>query len=246
MSTQWIEPDWPAPGNVKSLVTTREGGFSQAPYDSFNLATHVGDALEDVENNRARLSQALNLEPDQFHWLSQVHSTRIVETKEAAEVKEADGIDSKYSGEVCVVMTADCLPVLLCNQSGTQVSAVHAGWRGLANGILAQAVSRFSDPASVIAWLGPAISQKHFEVGGEVRDQFIARNRSMLRAFVASSNIGKYMADLYELARIELNKLGVQSIHGGDFCTYTDQARFYSYRRDGSKSGRMASLIWLD
>lgn len=241
-----IVPNWPAPSNVKSLITTRQGGASAVPFDSMNLALHVGDDVECVMANRAHLAEIAGVPEGKVCWLNQVHGTRVVTASHLSKESEADACDSVTSGMVCAVMTADCLPVLLCNQAGTRVAAVHAGWRGLADGVIEAAVKRFSTGDSIIAFLGPAIGPEHFEVGHEVYEQFVARSACMANAFEPIERAQKYMADIYQLARIALAELGVNQVFGGDFCTYSDAARFYSYRRDGAKTGRMASIIWLD
>lgn len=247
-----IEPDWPAPSCVKSIVTTRIGGVSRVPFRSMNLGGHVGDLADNVRINRERLAQLCDLESSHIHWLNQVHGTDVIDV-DAAFVREnstspisADGSTTMLERQACVVMTADCLPVLLCDESGERVAAVHAGWRGLASGVLTKAVSRFSDPSKVMAYLGPAISQTHFEVGEEVREQFVQLNEMNEEAFVASGTKGKFYADLCDLAYFALMDLGVSQVYGGDFCTYAEKERFFSFRRDGEHSGRMASMIYID
>ena len=241
----WIKPDWPVPTHVCSLVTTRFGGTSHMPYSSMNLAQHVSDSESAVAENRAILACALKLPESGFCWLQQVHSNKVVRaTLKSLEV-DADASFTDQNNQVCVVMTADCLPVLLCNESGSMVAAVHAGWRGLANGILFNALEKFSKTEAVLAWLGPAIGVQHFEVGDEVRQTFCRQSAENVQAFYSSQRAGKWYADIYQLARTQLEALGVSDIYGGDFCTYADAERFYSYRRDGMHSGRMASMIWL-
>lgn len=255
-------PDWPAPVTVQSAITTRIGGFSLKPWNSLNLAFHVGDDTQRVDQNWAQLTSQLKLPPSP-QLLNQVHGTDLVEALCEGLVPTADGCFSHKQERACVVMTADCLPILLCNTAGTEVAAVHAGWRGLAAGIVSHAISCFSSPTNqLMAYLGPAISQKHFEVGAEVRQAFLSdsfhRNSKskVTNCFSkpegdfhegesrVDSSADKWMADLYGLARIALNEAGVDQIYGGDFCTYEDTCRFYSYRRDG-QTGRMASLIWI-
>jgi YfiH family protein len=239
-----ISADWPAPANIRAFTTTRLGGVSQPPYESFNLATHVHDDPLAVQQNRERLAGALSL-PSEPAWLEQVHSNRIVSISEYTEPVEADGGITQIPGEVCVVLTADCLPVLLCNRAGTQVAAVHAGWKGLADGIVENAVDMFTDkPDDVLVWLGPAIGPHAFEVGEEVRSAFMAHDQGCADAFVPTSE-GKWLADLYRVTRQRLGMLGVGMVFGGGLCTYSDVRRFYSYRRDGV-TGRMASLIWME
>ena len=245
-----VSADWPAPTNVRVAMTTRAGGVSIAPFDSNNLGTHVGDNDIAVAANRAALQQQLAL-PTQPQWLEQIHGTRVVAAATDGRVRTADGCYSREAGVACAVMTADCLPVLICDRQGTQVAAVHAGWRGLAKGILAEALESFScDAAQLLVYFGPALGSDHFEVGIEVLETFFAAARTPAQAEAVSAAFRPspkplhFYADLYALARAELATLGVEAIYGGDCCTYGDPQRFYSYRRDG-KTGRMASLIWL-
>jgi len=239
-----IAPDWRAPVNVHAWVTTRQGGVSQPPYAEFNLATHVGDDPEAVAANRNLLCDALAL-PSAPHWLEQVHGCAIAEVKDAyISPVCADAAFTRARGQVCAVLTADCLPILLCDVHGTAVAAVHAGWRGLLDGVIESAVAHFAVPAEVMAWLGPAIGPASFEVGEEVRAAFIARDRGAASAFSPGQDARHWQADLYDLARIRLRKLGVHEIYGGGFDTATDP-RFYSHRASGGQAGRFASLIWL-
>jgi hypothetical protein len=236
----WLTPDWPAPIWVKACITTRSGGISAAPFDSFNLGEHVEDDPVAVTKNRQRLISQLGCKPA---WLRQVHGVAVVPA-EPGDVLEADASWTATPGVACSVMTADCLPALFCDRAGSRVAAAHAGWRGLAGGVLeatldAQAVA----PEDVLAWLGPAIGPHAFEVGAEVREAFMAVHPQAAEAFVASVNPGRYMADIYQLARIRLAARGVTAVYGGGFCTYSDP-RFYSYRRT-AQTGRFASLIWL-
>lgn len=246
-------PKWPLPAGVRACITTRENGLgaSAKPFDSFNLALHVNDDAKVVERNRAALltsQSALN----SVQWLQQVHGTDCVEAQPDGVERTADASFSCNSGVACSVMTADCLPVLFADTAGTQVAAAHAGWRGLVGGVLAETVASFSvSPAELTAYLGPAIGPRQFEVGLEVLEAFFASARdeqqleSVALAFKPSSRPLHFYADLYVLARAELRALGLSSIHGGDFCTFTDSARFYSYRKN-KHTGRMASLIWLE
>lgn len=240
---QFIIPDWPAPANVRVVVTTRIGGASRAPYDSFNLAAHVGDDPAAVRANRAQLRSTLQL-PGEPVWLRQVHGVNVIDAARAPAESEADGAFATQPGAVCVVLTADCLPVFLCDRAGTRVAVLHAGWRGLAAGVIEQGVQalQVAGPA-LLAWLGPAIGPQAFEVGPEVRDAFVRHDAQAANAFRTRRG-DRYLADIYSLARQRLVRLGVEAVHGGGFCTATDHARFYSYRRDGA-CGRMASLIWL-
>ena len=240
---QWIVPDWPAPDGVQALVTTRQGGCSLPPYQGWNLGDHVGDAPDKVRANRALLRERLNL-PAGPLWLRQVHGCAVAGAGTAGPGCEADAIVAEKPGQVCAVLTADCLPVLFCDRDCRRIAAVHAGWRGLAAGVLEATVQRMGIPGPrLLAWLGPAIGPAAFEGGGEVREVFVGRDAMAARAFVASG-ADRWHADIYELARQRLAKLQVGFVGGGDCCTVSDPERFYSYRRDGV-TGRMASLIWM-
>ncbi|MDD1135119.1 peptidoglycan editing factor PgeF [Pseudomonas shahriarae] len=237
----WLIPDWPAPAGVKACVTTRAGGVSLAPFDSLNLGDHVEDSPEAVLENRRRLTAAFAIQPA---WLRQVHGVVVVEA-DPGWIAEADGSWTGTPGIACTAMTADCLPALFCNKSGTRVAAAHAGWRGLAAGVLeAAADSLDAAPADVLVWLGPAIGPKAFEVGPEVREAFMQQHPQTAQAFVPSYNPGKFLADIYQLARLRLAARGITSVYGGGLCTVTDP-RFFSYRRS-PRTGRFASLIWLE
>lgn len=239
----WFTPDWPLPPGVHALQTTRLGGVSDAPWRSLNLGDHVGDDPARVAANRALLSARLPALP---RWLKQVHGTTVLDADaDIAGVPEADAAVARKAARVCVVMTADCLPVLLCDRAGSVVAAVHAGWRGLRAGVLETSVAAMKvAPAGLSAWLGPAIGPLSFEVGAEVREAFVADDPGAIEAFVAGTD-GRYLADLYLLARQRLLRTGVTEIHGGGFCTLRDPARYFSYRRDGI-TGRMATLIWRE
>ncbi|WP_415902238.1 peptidoglycan editing factor PgeF [Neptuniibacter sp. QD29_5] len=242
---QFILPDWNAPQGVKACTTTRIDGVSGGVYKGLNLGDHVRDDPEHVKQNRQALIHELDLSRSP-QWLSQVHGIELVEAQDDGVCREADGCWSQESGQACIVMTADCLPVLFADGDGKRVAAVHAGWRGLLDGILEQAVAGFEKPENLHAWLGPAIGPDAFEVGEEVRDQFVAFQVQADLAFSpVKDSPGKYLADIYQLARQRLDSVGVKSISGGEYCTYTDAERFYSYRRDGV-TGRMASLIWIE
>lgn len=250
MSNELIFPDWPAPAGVQACITTRAGGASSGPYASNNLAFHVGDDQATVAENRNRLLGKLEL-PLAPQWLEQIHGQKVVAARADERVRTADGSYSSAPGLACAVLTADCLPVLLCNKAGSRVAAVHAGWRGLAKGIVGRALSQFEDaPEQLLAYLGPAISKAHFEVGIEVLEAFFKGARSAEHAerigaaFAPSSRPMRFYADIYALARAELEALGVGAVYGGNYCTFAEGQRFYSYRREG-ETGRMASLIWL-
>ena len=242
--SDWIVPDWPAPAKVRALITTRAGGASRGAHAGLNLGMSCGDDTEVVAQNRASLLQRLPAEP---LWLRQVHGTNVIEAEAADGTPEADAAVARRPGKVCAVLTADCLPLLLCDEAGTRVAAVHAGWRGLCAGVIEQTLHAMDrPPQKVLAYLGPAIGPEAYEVGAEVREAFIAADSEgdTGSAFVPGKP-GKFYADLYALARRRLARSGVARIHGGGFCTYTERERFYSYRRDGV-TGRMASLIWME
>ncbi|MFO7641292.1 MAG: peptidoglycan editing factor PgeF [Candidatus Competibacteraceae bacterium] len=238
-----IFPDWPAPTRVWAVSTTRAGGVSLPPYDRLNLATHVGDDPACIAENRRRLAVMAGF-PAEPAWLEQVHGTTVAAAETVDAPVAADAAWTRVPGQPCVVMTADCLPVLLCDRAGTVVAAAHAGWRGLAGGVIAATVARLNAaPAELLAWLGPAIGPAAFEVGEEVRAAFLALDAGNAGCFQPSPT-GRWLADLYELARRQLRRLGVPAIYGGDHCTFSEPERFFSYRRE-SRTGRMATLIWL-
>ena len=237
----FLIPDWPAPAGVRACVTTRAGGVSKAPFDSFNLGDHVADDPVAVAHNRQRLTHIFDVQPA---WLSQVHGV-VVAPANPQHIAEADASWTATPGIACTVMTADCLPALFCDRAGTRVAAAHAGWRGLAAGVLEAAAQSLNvEPPDLLVWLGPAIGPAAFEVGGEVRDVFIEDLPEAAAAFVPSVNEGRYMADIYELARLRLARFGITAVYGGGFCTVTDP-RFFSYRRSPC-TGRFASLIWIE
>lgn len=241
MALDLLFPEWPVPGNVRSLQTLRSGGCSPAPWTSFNLGDHVGDEPSRVAANRAALRDLLPAEP---LWLQQVHGLAVLDAGSPAASLEADASFARETGKVCAVMTADCLPVLFCDHAGTVVAAAHAGWRGLLAGVLESTMQRMAvPPGELLAWLGPAIGPQAFEVGDEVRAAFVARDALAASAF-SPLGTGKWLADICQLARQRLQAAGVGSISGGEWCTVSDATRFFSYRRDGV-TGRMASLIWL-
>ncbi len=239
-----IRPRWDAPERVRVVSTTRQGGFSAAPYDTLNLAESVGDDADAVARNRARLAERLALaeEPD---WLVQVHGCGVVSAATRGQPRQADASWTNRPGPVCAVLTADCMPVVLTNRTGDRVAVAHAGWRGLAGGVLEAAVAALDAPGDdVLAWLGPAIGPDVFEVGAEVRDAFLDWGQVAAAAF-RPSPAGRWLADLYELARLRLRAMNVDAVWGGEYCTYGQPGLFYSYRRDGPRTGRMATLAWL-
>lgn len=277
----WLVPEWPAPANIHAATTLRTGGVSQGVYSSLNPAAHVGDDIGLVEQNRQKIRDMLNL-PSEPVWLEQIHSDRVVKAVKPTDsapgkgdMKGGQQADASYTDEagvVCVVMTADCLPLLVCTEDGTRVAAIHAGWRGLLAGVIGNTLSavqnldnsaplclestrvdsdQISDPflkqergEKLLVWLGPAIGPDCFEVGSDVRDAFLEKSTEFNSAFKKQNN-DKWLADIYQMARIELAKLGVTDIYGGTYCTVTEHERFYSYRRE-AQTGRMATLIWRD
>ncbi len=240
---EWLEPEWPVPRRVRVVSTLRTGGASSGPYASLNLAAHVGDDPGSVNENRRRLSEAAGL-PSEPLWLEQVHGCDVVAHLGQAGVPRADAAIAVAPGRVCAVMTADCLPVVLADHAATRVAVAHAGWRGLAGGVLEATVAALGgDAAELVAWLGPAIGQGAFEVGAEVRQAFVQRFAAADACFTGNHR-GRFQADLNALARLALARAGVVSVFGGAWCTATDPERFFSFRRDGV-TGRMATLAWL-
>jgi hypothetical protein len=251
VETALITPDWPAPANVRALQTTRDGGVSEGAYAALNLGDHVGDDPVAVARNRALLRAILPSDPV---WLKQVHGNIVADADRTVGVPDADAALARQPGKVCAVMTADCLPLLLCDEAGTVVAAAHAGWRGLAGGVVEATVKAMNvAPEQLLAWLGPAIGPQAFEVGEEVRQAFMVHDPEAAKAFAPCFSLTphpspltahKWMADIYLLARQRLAMLGVERVYDGGLCTYTDAERFYSYRRDQA-TGRMATLVWL-
>lgn len=238
---EWIEPDWPAPGRVGALVSTRRGGSSVGAFASLNLGTRVGDDPAAVAENRARVRALLPAEPV---WLRQVHGLDVVDAAGAEADVTADAAFTRAPGVVCAIQVADCLPVLFCDRDGTTVAAAHAGWRGLSAGVLERTVAAFEAPAdTLLAWLGPAIGPTAFEVGMDVFEAFTTTDPQAADAF-RPLPAGKWLADLYVLARRRLARAGVHAVYGGGLCTVSDPARFFSYRRD-RVTGRQAAFIWL-
>lgn len=241
-----IRANWDAPAQVHALTTTRLGGQSLAPYNGLNLGDHVNDLPEAVSANRQLLMQATGLSRAP-QWLQQVHGIDLVEAQADGQVRTADACFTATPGQGCIVMTADCLPVLFTNAQGTKVAAAHAGWRGLAAGVLENTLKTFDSGDRVLAWLGPAIGPLAFEVGAEVREAFVEQHAAAEEAFRTSPTHpdDRFLADIYQLARIRLAAAGVTDVSGGEHCTFSDTENFFSYRRDGV-TGRMASLIWIE
>ena len=238
-----IVPDWPAPERVRAASTTRAGGTSRGPWGTLNLAGHVADDGDAVRRNRARLRRSLGL-PEEPRWLDQRHGRRVVDARDATAGTAADGIVARSPGLVCAVLTADCMPVLVCDRDATVVVALHAGWRGIAAGILEAGVRAAGSPRRLMAWLGPAIGPERYEVGADVRDAIVAGDSGAHVAFRPSGTPRKWHADLERIVRRRLARCGVGSIHGGGLCTASRPERFFSHRRDGV-TGRMATLVWL-
>lgn len=238
----WLAPDWPAPANIHAATTLRTGGVSQGRYASLNSATHVGDDSDLVQQNRRIIREMLDL-PAEPIWLDQIHSNRAVKAVKTVSIQQADASYTDEAGVVCAVMTADCLPLLACSTDGTQVAAIHAGWRGLLAGVIGNTVAAMQQ-RNLLVWLGPAIGPDCFEVGAEVRDAFLDKSSAFNSAFKKQNN-DKWLADIYQMARIELSGLGIDKVYGGTYCTVTEHERFYSYRRD-TQTGRMATLIWRE
>ena len=248
----YLTPDWPAPANVHASVTLRNDGHSKGAYSAFNLADHVGDDPAAVAANRVQLQEELRL-PNAPQWLEQIHSDRAVEARPDGKVLTADASFTREKGVVCAVMTADCLPLLVCNHAGTEVSAIHAGWKGLTGGVIRATIEAMqSKPEELLVWLGPAIGPKAFECGVDVLEAAFESAMSESHAEAIAGcfvpHVEKplhFLADIYGLGRAELHELGVTEIYGGDRCTVSEEEAFYSYRRDGD-TGRMASLIWFE
>lgn len=238
----YILPNWPAPASVKAYVSTRVGGVSVSPFDSMNLGLHVQDVESSVRENRRLFADSTNM-PDSLVWLNQVHGTDVAQLPCDTVPESADAAFSSMEGQVCAVLTADCLPVFFCDQFGTQVAVAHAGWRGLCAGVLESTLACFTQVNQVMAWLGPAIGPAAFEVGGEVREAFTEVLPEAEEAFKPARESGKWFGDLYLLARQRLAAAGVNQVYGGDYCTFSEKDQFFSYRRQ-SKTGRMASVIW--
>lgn len=243
MQDDFIRPDWPAPRNVHALSTTRSGGVSAGRYASLNLGEHVGDSPQAVAANRARLHRSLGHAMPR--WLQQVHGVRVTRDGDITHAPADAAVTGRHD-VACTIMTADCLPVIFCDRAGSRVGAAHAGWRGLAAGVLEATVQAMDASAdSLMAWLGPAIGPETYEVGDEVRHAFVRHTPQAAVAFRAGRSAGKWWCDLYMLARQRLEAAGVKDIYGGGLCTFTDKERFFSFRRDG-ECGRMATLIWLE
>jgi len=242
-----IYPDWPAPGTVKAFTTSRKNGFSSAPYASLNLAQHVEDDCATVERNRDHLIKYFHL-PSAPVWLQQTHSNKVIvadDFQHAQLPPEADASWTSSPNVVCAVLTADCLPVFFTNKQGDRIAVTHAGWRGVLNGIITESFFNTGIAAEdCLVWLGPAIGAEHFEVGTDVYEAFVDKNPENDTAFKQTDG-QHWLCNIYQLAKIELQQLGIHSIYGGGLCTYADEENFYSFRRDGAKTGRMASLIWL-
>ncbi|NOQ87589.1 MAG: peptidoglycan editing factor PgeF [Gammaproteobacteria bacterium] len=245
LAADWSQTRLKKPDNVHAFTTLRNGGVSIGDFNEYNLAKHVGDDAQSVKSNRAKLVEDLYL-PAEPVWLEQVHSNIVIcaDDTAAGDVIPADASFSRKKGVVCAVMTADCLPVFFCNQAGNEVAVAHAGWRGLHAGIISNTIAAMQTPADeILVSLGPAIGPQMFEVGEEVLHAFVSKNSINKTAFVATSQ-DRYLCDIYQLAHIELQSIGIGQAAGGGYCTYSEAHRFYSYRKQ-QNTGRMASLIWL-
>lgn len=239
-----IIPDWPAPNWIKAYTTTRVGGFSHAPYNSFNIATHVGDNLDDVSKNRQLLQKNLHLKKP-IIWLEQIHGNAAISADHPIDSFAADAIYSRKEQTVCAVQTADCLPLLICSPNNYCVAAIHAGWKGLSNGIIESTIEALAlPPSDILVWLGPAIGPQAFIVGEQVFQSFINKDQAAKLAFQSTGN-KQWQVNLYKLAQQRLHKLGITAIYGGNYCTFSDKHHFFSYRRD-QITGRMLSLIWIN
>lgn len=244
MPNDWIIPDWDAPARVRAVSTTRHGGISRSPWEGLNLGLHVGDDDKSVQRNRDILVEKLGLTSQPF-WLNQVHGVSVANASNVQDQVDADASFCCKTGPVCVVMTADCLPVILTDHEGSCVAAAHAGWRGLLDGVLEATIEALpADNSSIIAWMGPAIGPQAFEVGAEVYAQFTEQSPDFGRAFSRGEG-DKWMMDIYEIAKQRMLNMGIHHVYGGGLCTYSDPERFFSYRRDG-QTGRMATLVWLE
>jgi YfiH family protein len=238
----WIKPDWPVASNIHAAATLRSGGVSQGTFNSLNLGLHVNDEPENVYKNRRIISRMLDL-PSEPVWMEQVHGIDVIKADQSKQIEKADASYTDQENTVCAVLTADCLSILLATTDGNKIAAIHAGWRGLLSGVVANTVNTMGT-INLVAWLGPAIGADCFEVGQEIKDSFIKKSEKFTQVFT-KTNEKKYLADIYKLAKIELASVGIKQVYGGGFCTVTDKERFYSYRRDG-ETGRMATLIWRD
>src|SRR5450631_143192 len=242
-SPEWLIPAWPAPTAVRALSTMRCGGVSDAPYASLNLGEHVGDAAAAVAANRRRLRSAARL-PAEPVWLQQVHGNCVRDLDAPGPSQPADAAITRRAGRICAILTADCLPVLLAADAGDRVGAAHAGWRGLASGVIEATVKALGGPGQLLAWLGPAIGPSSFEIGAEVRDLLLQHDPGAEVAFEPNAR-GRFFADLQLLARRRLARAGIERVYGGGECTYAEADKYFSHRRDG-RTGRQASLIWLE
>jgi YfiH family protein len=238
----WIKPDWPVASNIHAVATLRSGGVSQGTFNSLNLGLHVNDEPENVYKNRRIISRMLDL-PSEPVWMEQVHGIDVIKADQSKQIEKADASYTDQENTVCAVLTADCLSILLATTDGSKIAAIHAGWRGLLSGVVANTVNTMGT-INLVAWLGPAIGADCFEVGQEIKDSFIKKSEKFTQVFT-KTNEKKYLVDIYKLAKIELASVGIKQVYGGGFCTVTDKERFYSYRRDG-ETGRMATLIWRD
>lgn len=242
-SAIWIEAEWPAPKNIRAGTTLRTSGYSKKPFDELNLALHVEDESDCVRKNRNTVIESLHLKSEP-NWLDQIHSSKIINLDITSENLNADASYTTKNHNICTIMTADCVPILFCNIEGTQVAAVHAGWKGLSNGIIENSVNALTSPEKLLAWIGPCISSSHYEVGADVYENCINHSASLENGFEII-NDDHWNCDLVKITKILLKNCGVGAIYECNLCTYENSDLFYSYRRDG-KTGRTASMVWME
>jgi len=243
MTLTIIKPDWPVAKHIHAFTSTRLGGVSQGIYHGLNLAHHVDDEPDAVQANRDLLQQQFHL-PHTVKWLQQIHSTQAIAADTIENGTKADALYTNKANTICAVLTADCLPILVCNKQGDKIAAIHAGWRGLASGIIQTTLEKLAEPADhLLLWFGPAIGARHYQVGQDFYDTFLSISPMMQQAFKQTSPT-HWHADIYALAKLQCEQLGIKHIYGGEHCTFADSTHFYSHRRDGT-TGRMASLIWF-
>jgi purine-nucleoside/S-methyl-5'-thioadenosine phosphorylase / adenosine deaminase len=239
----WLWADWPAPKRIRAGTSIRIGGHSKIPFNNLNLAQHVGDDPVDVKKNRNTLVNHLELRSEPT-WLNQAHSSHIISIDTPPENRKADGSFTTKQNNICAVLTADCVPVLFCNKAGTKIAAIHAGWRGICNGIIENAIKTFSDSETILAWIGPCISSKYYEVGKDVYESCL-NHSSLLKSAFDQTNIDHWHCDLAKIVKIILENAGIGAIYECNLCTYKMDELFFSYRRENN-TGRTASMIWME
>ncbi len=239
----WLDANWPAPKNIRAGTSLRTGGHSLSPYSSLNLAQHVGDAPDNVNNNRKIVNDYLNL-PSEPYWLNQTHSSEIINLDNVHKSRKADGSFTSNRKNICTILTADCVPVLFCNKNGTKIAAIHAGWKGICGGIIEKAIKKFPEPEHLLVWIGPCISSEYYEVGKDVYESCLTHSDSTQIAFEQITNEHWY-ANLVKIVKILCENSRVGAIYECGLCTFKRDDLFFSYRRDG-KTGRTASMIWME